>query len=70
MSKHMVEIRRDGLPSYTKLLKLEAEPVGNFDPVFCRIGGKKYLVQSELGDLSDPFRRTEDYLTKLFVHIK
>ncbi len=46
---------------------LRAEATGNFSPVFCTYKGKSHLVQSELGDLSDPFRREESYLKFLYL---
>jgi len=44
--------------------------VGNFSPLFCRYLGKKYLVRSEAGDLSDPFRRNCGYLDRLFIYVE
>jgi hypothetical protein len=44
--------------------------MGNFNPLFCTYNGKKYLVQSECGDLSDPFRREESWLEKLFIKLE
>jgi hypothetical protein len=49
--------------------KLWAEQIGNFNPIFCRYKGKRTLVQSLEGDLSDPFRREKSYLTKLFIEV-
>jgi len=49
---------------------LFAENIGNFNPIFCKYHGKKYLVSSELGDLSDPFRREESYLEKLYIEVE
>ena len=46
---------------------LRAEAIGNFCPLFCAYNGRDYLVHSELGDLSDPFRAEESYLTSLFI---
>ena len=43
------------------------ECIGNFNPMFCRYNGKRTLVHSENGDLSDPFRRNETYLQTLFI---
>ena len=48
---------------------LHAEQIGNFNPVFCRYRGKDWLVSSREGDLSDPFRRTESYLSELFIEV-
>jgi hypothetical protein len=45
------------------------EEIGNFNPMFCRYKGKRTLVQSLAGDLSDPFRREENYKETLFIEI-
>ena len=47
--------------------QLRAEQIGNFNPIFCTYKGSRMLVHSEKGDLSDPFRREEDYLERLFI---
>ena len=49
--------------------KLWAESIGNFNPIFCIYHGKKHLVNSLYGDLSDPFRRDETYLETLYIEI-
>ena len=46
---------------------LRAEMFGNFNPIFCTYQGKRHLVKSEAGDLSDPFRRDEFYLKSLYI---
>ena len=46
------------------------EQIGNFNPVFCRYKGKRTLVQSLKGDISDPFRRTAEYLDRLYIEIE
>ena len=46
---------------------LRSEAIGNFNPVFCVFEGKRCLVESWKGDLSDPFRRTNDYLKELCI---
>ncbi len=43
------------------------EAIGNFNPMFCRYKGKRTLVHSQQGDMSDPFRRSETYLKTLFI---
>lgn len=45
------------------------ESIGNFNPMFCRYKGKRELVLSRGGDLSDPFRRTEAYLETLYIEV-
>ena len=54
-----------------KIIKrvLRAEVFGNFNPVFCTYLGKKHLVRSGFGDLSDPFRRTLEYLSDLYIEV-
>jgi hypothetical protein len=53
----------------TVKLVLRAEQIGNFNPVFCTYKGKRTLVHSDEGDLSDPFRRTEEYTKCLYIKI-
>lgn len=48
---------------------LRSEPCGNFVPIFCTYKGKRTLVHSDEGDLSDPFRRTEEYTKCLYIKI-
>ena len=47
---------------------LIAPQMGNFNPLFCRYKGKTYLVKSLDGDLSDPFRREEEYARSLYIN--
>jgi len=46
------------------------ESCGNFNPIFCRYQGKRYLVKSDEGDLSDPFRADESYLQTLYIEVE
>lgn len=48
---------------------LRAEAIGNFNPIFCTYQGKDRLVQSDEGDVSDPFRASEEYLKTLFITV-
>jgi len=53
--------------------KLTGKIIGNFNPMFCTYMKKEYLVKSIHGDLSDPFRRTEDYYgggTGLYIELE
>ena len=50
--------------------KLKFEQIGNFCPAFATYKGKEYLVNSEEGDLSDPFRADESYLKSLYITVK
>lgn len=45
------------------------ECIGNFNPMFCGYKGKRTLVQSYEGDISDPFRREESYLKSLYIEV-
>ncbi len=49
---------------------LRSENIGNFNPIFCRYNGKRCLVQSLGGDISDPFRRDEGYFNTLYIEIE
>lgn len=44
-----------------------AEQIGNFNPLFCRYKGKRCLIESDEGDVSDPFRREESYANSFFI---
>ena len=75
--KHTIEVREvwkdEAKPGYTIITiirrVLRSEAIGNFNPVFCTYQGKRTLVSSDQGDLSDPFRREENYLEKLYIAI-
>jgi hypothetical protein len=50
---------------------LRAEQIGNFNPLFCRYkNNKRVLVNSDEGDLSDPFRREESYSRSFYILAK
>lgn len=68
--KQLIEVRSKALNGQTvnqirRVIRFEQ--IGNFCPGFVRYDGKDYLVKSESGDLSDPFRRTQDYATSLYI---
>ena len=76
MNKQTVKVchkgERYGMPGLeieTIKRKLWAECIGNFNPIFCRYKGERYLVKSLNGDLSDPFRREEGYLKTLYIEV-
>jgi len=72
-SKHTIQVREKGeygdpgkvIATIKRVLI--AEQIGNFNPIFCQYKGKKCLVNSLAGDLSDPFRRNENYLKTLYL---
>jgi hypothetical protein len=49
--------------------RVYAMACGNFAPVYCRYNRRTYLVHSEAGDISDPFRADASYLETLFIDI-
>jgi len=65
--KHRINVIKDGIVIKTIARKIWAEQCGNFNPVFCRYQYQRYLVKSEEGDISDPFRRDESYLNSLYI---
>lgn len=74
--KVIIEVRRKGtrygepgelIETITRVPWCEA--IGNFNPMFCRYKGKRVLVSSKDGDLSDPFRRTKEYLKTLYIEV-
>lgn len=61
-NKHTIQVRDAiGKPCKTIRRVLRAEMIGNFNPLFCTYQNKTWLVKSDDGDLSDPFRRDESY---------
>lgn len=68
--KQRIELRtKDGEGQGYIFRVLSFEVCGNFNPAFCRYNKERYLVKSTCGDLSDPFRRDESYLEKLYITI-
>lgn len=69
--KYQVQVRKtDGTVVETVNVALRAEAIGNFNPIFCTYkGDDRHLVKSDEGDLSDPFRRTEQHLDTLHIII-
>ena len=66
--KFKIQVRdQAGLKAINRVLTSEA--IGNFNPIFCTYKGKKHLVKSEEGDLSDPFRREESYASTFFINV-
>jgi hypothetical protein len=66
--KHKIQVRLiTGFVIATVRRKLRAEQIGNFNPIFCTYKRKQYLVKSDDGDLSDPFRRNDNYLNNLYI---
>ena len=75
MKKIKIEVREKGeylRPSpviETIYRKPWLESIRNFNPMFCRYKGKRKLVHSQDGDVSDPFRREESYFKTLYIEI-
>ncbi len=46
---------------------IRSEMIGNFNPFFCDYNGRRELLHSDAGDLSDPFRREQSYAESLFI---
>jgi len=69
--KHTIQVRlkANGNTIKTIYRSLKSEAIGNFCPIFCTYLGEEYLVKSEGGDLSDPFRREESYTQTLFIEV-
>ena len=44
-----------------------SEQIGNFNPFFCTYKGKRELIKSLDGDVSDPFRREESYADTFYI---
>jgi hypothetical protein len=62
-----ITVRVNGVEVRSIKRALRSEMIGNFNPMFCTYQGRKHLVQSTYGDISDPFRRTDQYLLRLYI---
>lgn len=69
MRKHSINVEQNGQVVKTIKRVLRSEAIGNFNPIFCTYQGKRTLVNSREGDLSDPFRREESYLNTLYIKV-
>ena len=70
MTKQLISVKdKQGNVVETIKRKLRFEQIGNFCPAFATYKGKPYLVKSEEGDLSDPFRADQSYLASLFITV-
>jgi hypothetical protein len=80
MKKQNIEVRnyngkRFAFPAVTPEIlgvvsrRIYSMSCGNFNPVYCRYQLKTYLVHSEAGDISDPFRSDSSYLKTLFIDL-
>ena len=70
--KYFIHVKIKSSGDFKETIKrvLRAEQIGNFNPLFCTYrGNKRCLVKSEIGDLSDPFRRTDEYSKTLYIEV-
>jgi hypothetical protein len=69
MKKQLIQVRSKQTGKPVNIIKrvIRFESCGNFNPGFARYNGRQFLVKSDQGDLSDPFRANETYLTSLFI---
>lgn len=68
MKKFQIQVRNGNI-KWTILRKVYGRQIGNFNPFFCRFNKQTFLVKSDEGDLSDPFRRRKDYSKSLFIEL-
>ncbi len=66
--RHTIAIYIDGKPTgKTVERRIHTCQIGNFNPLFCWYGRKVQLVQTQDGDISDPFRVTAEMFDKLYI---
>lgn len=70
MKKYLIRVVGSEGKTISISRKIYAKQIGNFNPIFCRFRGKTYLVKSDAGDTSDPFRREESYSTSFFIELE
>ena len=72
-----IEVRRGTTDEYkgpyevvkTIKRKVYVDQVGNFNRFACRFNRRTYCVNSDAGDIGDPFRADESYLKTLYIDI-
>lgn len=73
MKKYIIEVRNyiGELYTCTKIIKrkIYAEQIGNFNPFFCRFNKLTFQLHSDAGDVSDPFRREENYAETFYIKL-
>lgn len=68
-SKFAIKIKHNNIFSGEIVKRaVKCEQVSNFDLITCVYKGEKYVVYSDVGDLSDPFRRNNTYLDSLYIN--
>jgi hypothetical protein len=70
--RYTIQVRQyhtDGTFTLTATIQRKpwAEQIGNFNPLFCRYQGRRCLIESDEGDVSDPFRREESYANSFYI---
>lgn len=69
MKKYQIQVRSEGKTILISR-RIYSKQIGNFNPIFCRFNGKTYLVKSDAGDTSDPFRREESYSNSFYIELE
>ena len=79
MKQHVIQVRRYARPNgyffgdspegvvETIHRKLYVDQLGNFNRIACRYKGQTFLVNSDAGDIGDPFRADDSYAESLFI---
>lgn len=67
--KSKIQVRsKEGIVIDTIKRKLRFEQIGNFNLVFCTYKkDRRCIVESDAGDLSDPFRRDSTYTESFHI---
>lgn len=65
--KLRIEVRKTGEATEIIQRKIYSDSVGNFIRCACRYKGQTFIVNSDEGDLGDPFRANDTYLDSLFI---
>ena len=50
--------------------KVYVDQVGNFNRFACRFNRRTYCVNSDAGDIGDPFRADKSYLKSLYIDLR
>jgi len=67
--RFVIRVKRDGKIITTIQRTIYSKIIGNFNPFYCRYNNREYLVYSELGKISDPFRYDKEMLKTLYIEV-
>lgn len=70
MKRKTITVKLNGQPFHRIARVISCEPLGNFNLFTCRYQCRTFMLKSEKGDLSDPFRVDKSYFDSLYLDLE